>query len=331
MKPGPAQKHLFYSEMAKLLEAGFGIREAGEVMTGSGLPAAQADLIHNLNRGLASGKSITDALAGDAGQISPLERCIIGAGERGGRLPSSMRHLADYFGMLASSRREALKALLHPIITLHLAVFIGIVPTAMIAENQSKGQIAASFFMTLLAAYGGLFLLVIAVRALLSAARHHAGADRFLHRIPLLGKTRNALAMAGFCKVYHTCLLAGIPMRETVRMASDASQSGMILAAAKHLEETLAAGNPLGPALASESVFPKAFSRSYATGESAGTLDKDLANWAGVFQEDSKSGIRTLAAVIPKALYLIMIAYAAWKITGFYDAYYGRIMDSPEP
>ena len=93
MKPGPAQKHLFYSELAKLLEAGFGIREAGEVMTASGLPAAQADLIRGLNRGLASGKSITDALAGAAGQISPLEQSIIGAGERGGRLPSGSRHL----------------------------------------------------------------------------------------------------------------------------------------------------------------------------------------------------------------------------------------------
>ncbi len=37
MIPQAAQKSLFYSEMSKLLEAGFGIREAAGVMSGIGL------------------------------------------------------------------------------------------------------------------------------------------------------------------------------------------------------------------------------------------------------------------------------------------------------
>ena len=32
MKPSPASKYLFYTEMAKLLGAGFDIRKAAEVM-----------------------------------------------------------------------------------------------------------------------------------------------------------------------------------------------------------------------------------------------------------------------------------------------------------
>ena len=74
-----AQKHLFYTEIAKLLEAGFGIREAGKAMLDTRLPAGQADLLRRMDADLEAGKSITEAFG--AGVITPLERSIIGAGE----------------------------------------------------------------------------------------------------------------------------------------------------------------------------------------------------------------------------------------------------------
>jgi type II secretory pathway component PulF len=136
--------------------------------------------------------------------------------------------------------------------------------------------------------------------------------------------------MAGFCKVYHTCLLAGLPMMETIGMAADASQSGSIRDATTRLRTTLSDGLPLGPGMLTESAFPQAFARSYATGEAAGTLDRDLANWSTRFQHEAESGVKTLAALIPRLLYLMILAYVAWKIMGFYDAYYGRILNELE-
>lgn len=321
MKSHHAGKHLFYSELAKLLEAGFGIREAAGVMSATGLPAAQAQVLAEMHQGLMAGKSIADSLAGNPRTMSDLERGIITAGERGGRLATAMRHLAEYFGMLATARRETLKGLIHPVIVLHLGVFIGTVPTAMLGGGKSTTPAAIGFFTTLLAAYAAVFLLALAGRALLRAAGHNAGADRMLGRVPLLGKVRSNLAMAGFCKVYHTCLLAGIPLRDTIGMAADASQSGMIREAANHLQKQLSDGNPLGPAMSGEPAFPKSFARSYATGEAAGTLDTDLANWSRLFQNDAEAGLKSLSATFPKVLYFLMLIYVGWKIVGFYASY----------
>jgi type IV pilus assembly protein PilC len=321
MKSRNASKHLFYSEMAKLLEAGFGIRDAAEVMSATGLPAAQAQLLAEMHQGLMDGKSIADSLGGNPQTVSDLERGIITAGERGGRLATAMRHLADYFGMLATARRETLRGLIHPVIVLHLGVFIGTVPTAMLGGGKTTNQVAIGFFTTLLVAYAAAFLAFLGIRALLRAARHNAGIDRAIGRAPLLGKVRSNLAMAGFCKVYHTCLLAGLPMRDTVRMAAEASQSGMIREAAKHLQKLLSDGNPLGPGMIAESAFPKAFARSYATGEAAGTLDTDLANWSRLFQNDAEAGLKMLATVLPKIMYFLMLIYVGWKIVGFYANY----------
>ena len=330
MTPKPAQKHLFYSEMAKLLEAGFGIREAAGVLAEHGLPASQLALLKELHQGLDEGKTIAESLGRNPKTVSELERGIISAGERGGRLPTAMRHLADYFEMLASVRREVLRALVHPIIILHLGIFIATVPTAMLAVDRNAVGISGGFFATLLVTYAIALALFFGIRALLRAARRNAGLDRAIRRIPLVGKTRTNTAMAGFCKVYHTCLLAGIPMRETLRMAADASQSGLIRQAAGHLQKSLAEGNPLGPGMTSESAFPKAFARSYATGEAAGTLDTDLDRWAGYFQEEARAGARTLAAVLPRILYLMVLCYVGWKIVGFYDSYYGSLLKQLE-
>lgn len=330
MSPKAAAKHQFYSEMAKLLEAGFGIREAAGMLAGIGLPTAQARWVEQLNQGLNQGKSITDSLDGNQATISDIERSILGAGERGGRLAPAMRHLADYFGMLAAARNETLKSLIHPFIVLHLGVFIGTVPTAMVSGGNSMASGASSFFTTLFVAYALIWLAFIATRALLRTARGNAGIDRLIHRLPLIGKARSSLAMAGFCRVYHTCLLAAIPMRETVRMAAAASQSGMIREAGSRLENTVAEGNPLGPQFVAESAFPKAFARTYSTGEVAGTLDTDLMNWSKHFQNEAEAGARTLATVIPKILYLLILLYAGWKIVGFFNGYYEGLLKELE-
>jgi type II secretory pathway component PulF len=328
MIPQASQKSLFYSEMTKLLEAGFGIREAAGVMSEIGLSRAQARWVKELNHGLDQGKSIAEALGGNRESVSDIERSIIGAGERGGRLAPAMRHLADYFAMLAAARRETLKSLVHPVIVLHLGIFIGTVPTAMIDGRKTHAEIVGGFLATLLVAYAIAFIAGMGIQAVLRAARRNARIDALIRRIPRVGKVRTHLAMAGFCKVYHTCLLAGIPMRETVRMAADASQSGAIRAAAMRLEKSVAEGNAIGPRMVAEAAFPKAFARIYSTGEAAGTLDKDLANWSRVFQEESESGVMTLAAALPRLLYFLFLGFTAWKIVGFFNSYYGGLLES---
>jgi type IV pilus assembly protein PilC len=330
MKSTEAHKHLFYAEMAKLLEAGFGIREAADVLAGTGLPKFQESLLRDLQSGLLAGRSITDSIAGNQAVVSDFERGIIGAGERSGRLPQAMRHLAEYFEMLATAKRDLIKGLIHPIIILHLGIFIGTVPSGMLDAGQSRDGLIFNFFATLLAAYALGFAIFMLCRSVLRAAKVNPGVDAILRRVPLLGKTRTHLAMSAFCKVYHTCLLAGIPMRETVTSSANASQSGLILDASTRLLETLAQGNPLGPAMSAESAFPKVFSRTYATGEAAGTLDRDLANWARQYHSESLANARTLSAAIPRIFYLIILCYVGWQIVGFYNHYYSSLLKELE-
>ncbi|MES2921192.1 MAG: type II secretion system F family protein [Verrucomicrobiota bacterium] len=325
MTSNATHKHLFYLEMAKLLEAGFDIRKAAAVLIDTQLPAPQAALLKDLNHGLDAGQSITAAFSKDPEAISELERNIIGAGERGGKLAPAFQHLADYFGMLASTRREAVKSLIYPIIVLHMGIIIGCVPAALIKGDQSAGKILGSLLVTLLIVYAVAFVIVMAVRAVLKMAPENAGIDRLLNRLPWVGKARKNLAMARFCKVYHSCVLAGISMSETVQLAADASHSGVIREAGAKLVKVAKAGTALGPQFMADEAFPKTFARSYSTGEEAGTLDKDLASWSKLFQDAAESSSRTVSVMVPKVLYFLVLGFVAWKIVEFYGGYYNTL------
>ena len=80
MTPDAANKHLFYTEMAKLLEAGFDIRKAAGVMADTRLPAAQMKLLETLNTGLEAGETIAGAFSRDAKAVGKLEKSMIAAG-----------------------------------------------------------------------------------------------------------------------------------------------------------------------------------------------------------------------------------------------------------
>lgn len=331
MRMRSAEKHLFYAEMAKLLEAGFDIRRAAEVLLNTRIPRAQAEIVNDLIAGLDAGESITMALSRNQNRISLLERNMIGAGERGGKLAPAFQHLSEYFQMLAETRREAVRSMIYPAFILHLGIGIQVVPMALMTGEKTLWQIAGNMAIALTGLYAASFAIFTAARVLVRAAPERPLVDRFLLGIPWIGKARRNLAMARFCKVYHTCLLAGLPMTETLNAALDASQSGTIQEAGKMLKATAKAGRPLGPAFLAAAAFPKSFSRSYATGEEAGTLDIDLARWAKLFRDEAQSSATTVSVMIPKILYFIILGFVAWKVTGFYNSYYNGILNELAP
>ncbi len=320
MNPGPAQKHSFYYEMSKLLEAGFGVRQAGRVVLDTKPPAAQAAMLRAMDAGLEQGKTIVEAFGTAGFGITDLEKGIVGAGERGGRLAQAFRHLADYFELLAQARRDIIQSLIYPLILLHLGVLASVVPGGLM-QGRGTGEIVLSLILSLGALYLGLAIAGFLAALILRAAPSNAVVDRWLNRIPLIGGARRNMAMARFTKVYHTGVLAGLPMVETVTMAADASHSGIIRAAGKTLAARAAAGEFLGPGFVDSSAFPSAFARSYATAEEAGGLDKDLERWSKVYQEDAVRGSKAVAVALPKIFYGIVLIFVAWKIIGFYSGY----------
>ncbi|MFD0892479.1 type II secretion system F family protein [Luteolibacter ambystomatis] len=315
-----AKKHLFYFELSKLLAAGFDIRKAAASMLASGVPDAERALLDRMEKGLAEGRTITDALTDGTTAISELERGIIAAGERSGRMAPAFRHLADYFGMVSSATRTITRSMIYPLIVLHMGILVG-TAAGPLQRGEAFSKILPSLILTLLVFYAGTFVLYLAGKTLLKAAETNPSLDGLVNRLPWVGKARRNLAMARFTKVYHTCLLAGLGMQETASTAAAASHSGLIREAGLKVAEAATQGGPLGPEFIASSSFPNAFSRSYATAEESGTLDQDLDRWAGLFQSDAEQAVTALGVAVPKVLYACIVIFVGWKIVSFYGGY----------
>ncbi len=322
MTKNPRRKEILYLELAKLLEAGFGIRQAIGVILETKPGAAEAAALRKMDEGLTGGRSIAESFA-ESG-AGDLENSIVRAGERGGRLGQAFRHLADYFGLVAEARRDAWRAMIYPLVILHLGVIIAVVPGGLM-EEKSAGELLFSAFLAIAALEIGLFLLWMAVKAVLGLAPENVAVDRLLNLIPVIGKARKSIAMARFTKVYHTGLLAGLSMEETVGNSLDASHSALIRSGGSRLLAKAKEGGALGPEFIAGKVFPIVFSRSYATAEEAGGLDKDLERWAKLYQEEASRGMKTVSVVVPKALYFLILIFVAWKIISFYTGYFDMI------
>ncbi|GAA5481389.1 type II secretion system F family protein [Haloferula sargassicola] len=317
------RKELFYTELTKLADAGFGIREAARTMIESGVPAAERELLEQVDAALESGKSIGQAFR-EAG-VSQLERVLVEAGEISGRPAPAFQHLTNYFGMVAEAKRQAWQAMIYPLVLLHLGLLLAAIPVRAGLDGLDVNLLATRFVVSLGVTYaliaGGCFL----GRGLLKKAPRSEAVDRRLNALPFIGRARKSLALARFARVYHAALLAGLPMRETVRMAGEASQSGQLAAAAGRIEAAVREGGAVGPMLAAEPVFPKAFARSYATAEESGKLDEDMDRWAKHFAADSIERVSRLSVVLPKLGYALIVAFVVWKILAFYAGYYGAI------
>lgn len=318
--PSPADHSEFYSQLGKLLGAGFDIRKAAIVLEDTDLPRGQQVLWERLKAGLASGGSIAGSFGASGPGAGGIEQALIAAGERGGRLAEALGHLAEYFDLLAAARRQVVRGLVYPVIVLHLAIVTGV----YLLPKLSAAAPAGSPGLRLLLVLGGLYLVIGVVGLLVRwgwrRAADAAGLDQFFGRVPWLGRARRDLAMARFCAVYHSGLLAAAPMSSLVRLAADASGSGGLRGAGLRLGTVAARGGALGPAFRAETAFPKAFSRSYATGEEAGTLDRDLANWARHYRESAATSIRAAASMLPKPVYFLVVVLVVWQVTRFYEA-----------
>lgn len=315
-----SQKALLYREFAKLLQAGFGIDKAADTLLHQSPPVEQRRFAESLKAGLGSGRSIAESVGGSEVGLSELERRILDAGERGGRLEEAFAHLANYFEMTDRTVRAIRRRLVYPLVLVHAAVILPAVPRALFRETGAAGFVASVAWQLAVVYLIGALLLV-GWRWLARAGRRSATIDRSLNALPLIGRVRRSLSLTRFCKVFEIFLLSGRPPSEGVRAAGDASQAGALMAAGRRLEDHVRSGQPLGTGLRSEPAIPEALARSLATAEEAGSLEKDLHRWSVLMEGRAEESLERFGDWAPKVIYGVAVLFMAWQLVSLYMGY----------
>jgi type II secretory pathway component PulF len=326
-----SEKALLYRELAKLVGADFHLDRSIQLLLNQNPPHARRTWLLGLQRGLAEGKNITESLTRHCESfISALELALIDAGERSGRLADGFRHLARYFEAWDMAVRQALGAIIYPLVLAHLGIVLPELPAMVTASMQGDSWSLCTVLMPLAILWLILFSLFLIWRWLSRLGAVSAVVDAWLGRIPFIGAVRRHWALARFAQVFHACLLASMRMTECMSLAGAASHSGLLRRAAQNAAQRIAAGETIAGAMADVHGFPAVFVHGSATAEETGTLDHEMNRLAASETTEAADAVQRAAQWLPKIGYGIVVLYVAYRIIAMLSGYYGGMLKSLE-
>jgi len=317
-----SEKALLYRELAKLVGANFHLDRSIELLLRQNPSHARRTWLQGLQFGLKEGKSIAASITEHCAAFSDaLEFALIDAGERSGRLVDAFSHLSRYFEAWNIAVKQAIGAMIYPLILAHMGIVVPELPTMFTATLEDKPYSPGSIFMPLAILWLLLLSLFLLWRWISRLGAESAGVDLWLGRLPLIGSARRHWALARFCQVFHASLLASMRMTECMQLAGSASHSGLLRHASRDAAQRIAAGETIAGAMADVHGFPMEFVHGTATAEEAGTLDHEMNRWAAVETIEAGDAVQRASQWLPKIAYAVVVMYVVYRIFAMMSGY----------
>jgi general secretion pathway protein F len=284
-------------------------------------------ILGNVHAGVLEGRGLSEAMAREGRSFPALYRAMVSAGESSGTLPAILERLAALLERQAQVRGKVLSALAYPVVLSIVAVFvvfalmIYVVPK-VVEQFQDVGQelplltrmvIGASNF---LASYWwalliGLVLIILASGRALREENLRFAFDRFLLRLPLLGRLQRDLHAARLARTLSTMVASRLPLLEGLKLTTQTVHNRVLRKASADIAESVRTGGSLSGALKRAGVFPPLLVYLAASGEASGRLDLMLERAADYLEREFDNFTATALALLEPAIIIIMGAVVA--------------------
>lgn len=272
-----------------------------------------------LEKGATAGEAFTTSA--EAGE---LERSVIAAGEKSGRLDQSCAYLSQHFSMVATMRDTLLQRMAYPAFILLLAIFL---TNLTLIFSQGAG----AYWRATLGMLGWIIIALTVVlggaAALLSAGRTNRIVDWTLLHLPVIGKIRQCLSVARFCATYSMNVAAGINVIDSLLSAGEVSHSALLRQTALNAVPALRRGGQLSPLLAKTSAIPQRVIRSIRLGEETGGLEQELTQTTEDLQRRGQKLSEIFVEWFCRFLYLCVIGYTGYRIIATYQGMMSQVSD----
>jgi len=314
-------KARLYRELAKLIDADFHLDRSLDLLLKQGQPAAVQKLLHRWRDGMRTGQGIGDALtAAGNGVLDRVDLAMVAAGERSGKLGQSFRLLHVFHDQMATSVRQARRAMVYPLLLVHMAVVLPEIPSLIHATDPMAGALRIGGMLGV--GWVLLFGLGWVGRMLSRRAATSPFLDQMFSLIPWLGKARKEWALARFTQVAHSGMLAAMRPDDWVRLAGISSGSGRLYVGADRAAKRVSQGQPVGESLRWGGGFPGEFVNAIDTAEQSGSLDHELERWTVLQREQASEATSRAAEGLPRIFYGLIVVYVVWRIFGMFQSIY---------
>ncbi len=299
-----------YLTLARALDAGLPLPAALR-LAAAGNGSALAAAAGRVERGAALGDALE---AADTGAMPTAELGLIRAGEASGTLPQLLRRLAARLDARVARRRHVLTGAIYPALLLHLAILAAAAPQLVAGLSAFLGTVVPRLLLLWLV--GGAVWLFVGATTKREAGRR--ALTEAAARLPLVGPAVRTRAAAEYAQSLGLALGAGLPLRQSLELASVAAGWTPLEQAVRRISDALAEGISLTESHRRESVMPAELVESVAVGEQTGALDEMLERSGRMLDESATRRAEAIAKALPIVIYLAVALYVAFVvISGF--------------
>lgn len=316
----------FVRELATAVQAGLplvqALRTIARAMHAPGHKAVVERMIHSVEHG----KSLAEAAEEIGRPFSELLISLIRAGEASGRLGEILDQAANLLDRDLKLRRTLISGLIYPAILLVLivvaiGVIVGFIVPKIIAPFAGKldpsklpmptrivtaaGQFVGSYWWAI-AAFGVLSYLTVVAMYRQPASR--LSMDRFLLRVPMLGKVLRDIAVARFTRTLGTLVSSGLPALSALRITRATLGNKAMEQVVEEVCEQVASGKTISDPMERSGYFPGLLTQIIGLGERSGRLPQMLLQAANVFEERTESSLKVFTATFPPLMVMVAAA-----------------------
>ena len=295
-------------------------------------------IVQSIQADLEKGSSLDEALSKHPDSFPPIYATAIRAGERAGNLSGVLSVLNTHSSRMIDIRNTVQAAFAYPILVLICAagvmsfLLVKVIPVFdEIFQDFGVGLPAPTQFWVDISRVMNANLVPISVMAILVfagwpafarlARRTYRGGyivDWLKHYIPVVGKTFIEGSLARFSRSLGILLAGGVPIVESLDLASAASGNAVLREKVRLATLDVAGGQRVADALSDTGYFSHTFCWLFSIGEERGELDEALMTIAGTYEREIARRDRLFGFLIGPVLVIFLALAVGSMVVALY-------------
>jgi Type II secretory pathway, component PulF len=281
-------------------------------------------VITEIKEDVEAGSAFNQALRKHPKVFDDLYCNLVASGEQSGSLDVMLRRLAEYQENMIKLRAKVRQAMIYPSAIITFAILVAIfmlwkvIPVfgGIYQELGAELPALTAFVLALsrfvqrfiIFIFLGLVGLVFFFNRWRKTPVGRESVDRTMLKIPIMGNLMKKIALSRFTRTLSTLISGGVPMLESLRIASTTTGNVVIERQIMNARQMVAEGKSLNDALkeAGQGQFPTMMVQMVNVGESTGTLDEMLSKLASFFDDEVDNAVSALLSAL-EPLVLIFV------------------------
>ncbi|MDF7799992.1 type II secretion system F family protein [Pontiellaceae bacterium B1224] len=325
---------IFCRQLAISVNAGLPLRDAiegiGMELEHPVLKRVSRDMVEQLH----DGKSFSEVVARHPKVFNTMFTGLIKVAEESGKLPETLKQLADYLERTDRLQRRIKAMSTYPAFIGIFFVVVCLIMTLFILPQFTDifGGLGADLppFTKLVFGVNNFFVdnflfIVIGVALLITGIviylRTDSGAyrkDQLKLKLPYAGGCLKKYILARFCRSLSIMVNSGVPISNALEICAEATGNQLVQRSVLGVREMIMTGSRIAVSMERAGIFPGLIVRMVAVGEDSGQLPEVLDNVSDLYEDQVEVSIMTSMALFEPVIICVFGVFILMIVMAIY-------------